>query len=225
MIDWGAYKDCTLPYLIGNVMATPIKIREMGNQLSILFDDGTQTLCYPSSGGLWFCGGQGNGPGPGTGDIAWPFNKNVITSGYGPRSGGVGTFHEGVDFSGGKAVLGADCLCAADGTVKIVSNNSGFGNYVGVFHKKIDTFDFWTVYGHLRDMSTLTIGASILKGDRVGYLGQTGTVTGPCLHWETHECAIGGSPVWNTVDNGNPRTAVDPVAFMTQYGSTDVLNA
>ena len=201
-------------------MTSPVQIREFGNQLSILMDDGTTAMCVPTSGGLWLCSPNTIG----SGDIAWPFNKNLITSGYGPRTGGVGTFHEGVDFSGGAAVSGADVLCAANGTVKMVATNSGFGNYVAVFHKTIDTFDFWTVYGHLATMS-VAVNDAVVKGDKIGTLGNTGTVTGYVLHWETHKCSIGGSPIWNTTDDSNPRTAVDPVAFMSTYGSSEVLNA
>lgn len=202
-------------------MVYPVQIREFGNQLSVLMDDGSTALCVPTSGGFWICSAD---TGSGSGDIAWPFSQSLITSGYGPRTGGAGTFHEGVDFSGGAAVAGADIRCAANGTVKMVANNSGFGNYVAVFHKTIDTFDFWTVYGHLATM-TVSVNDPIVKGDKLGTLGDTGTVTGFVLHWETHKCAIGGSPVWNLNDDSNPRTAVDPVPFMSTYGSSEVLNA
>lgn len=199
-------------------------VRELGNSLQIIFDDGTKTTCVPSQGGLWYCGASGSGPGPGSDDIAWPFNKNLITSGYGPRSGGVGTFHEGVDFAGGKAVMGADILCAADGTVSFSGTNSGFGNYVLVYHGRLDDFDFYTNYGHMESRS-VTAGQTVTQGTKLGTLGDTGFITGACLHWETHKVTPGGNVIWNTNDDSNPRTAVDPVAFMAQYGGDTVLNA
>lgn len=196
----------------------------MGKQLSIINDDGSRVMCYPTQGGIWYCGGSGSGPTPGDGSYDWPFNKNVITSGYGPRSGGVGTFHEGVDFSGGSAVLGASCKVTKDGTVTFSGTNSGFGNYVVVFHGTIpDWGDSYTVYGHL-DSRSVSEGDVITQGTEVGKLGATGVITGPCLHWETHKCAIGGGIVWNTNDTSTPvRTAIDPLDFMAQFGTDTVL--
>lgn len=212
------------PHRLIHLQGLSMKIQQYGNQLKVIMDDGTTKLCYPTQGGLWYCGGSNSGPTP-TGDIAWPFDPNVITSGYGPRTGGVGTFHEGVDFSGGKAVLGADILCAADGTVSFSGTNSGFGNYVLVYHGLLDGFDFYTNYGHM-DSRAVNAGDSVPQGTKLGTLGATGTITGPCLHWETHKVTPGGSVVWNTNDTSSPvRTAVDPVQFMADYGSSVILNA
>lgn len=206
---------------------TALNIRELGNSLQITFEDGTTTICYPSMGGFWYCGGS-SGPGPGPGpsdDIAWPFAQSTITSGFGPRSGGVGSFHEGVDFGLSPAVSGADIYCAADGTVSFSGSNSGFGFYCLVYHGELDGKDFYTNYGHMQAQSSLQAGDPVSQGDLIGHIGQTGVVTGPCLHWETHRPDIGAGVVWNTNDDSNPRTAVDPVAFMAQYGGSKVLNA
>lgn len=43
-------------------MANPIKLQEFGNQIAVLFDDGTRKIAYPSTGGLWFIGGGGITP-------------------------------------------------------------------------------------------------------------------------------------------------------------------
>ena len=208
-------------------MVKPIKIQEMGNSLSIINDDGTRIMCLPTVGGLWYCGGDGSGPGPNPGndDIAWPFAESTETSGYGPRTGGVGTFHEGVDFGMSPAVNGADIYCAADGTVSFSGSNSGFGYYVLVFHGTLDGKDFYTNYGHMQAQSSLQAGDAIKQGDLIGILGSTGQTTGPCLHWEVHRPAIGAGVVWNTNDDSNPRTAVDPNEFMAVYGGNTVLNA
>lgn len=203
-------------------------VQKNGNQLIVGLDDGTRSIALPTTQGMWTVSGvdpgPGPGPGPSTGDIAWPFNKNVITSGYGPRTGGAGSFHEGVDFSGGKAVPGADILCAMDGKVAYSGTNYGFGNYVLVFHGTIDNFDFYTNYGHMSSRAVST-GATVAQGDKLGTLGSTGVITGPCLHWETHKCKIGAGVVWNLKNDSGYRTAVDPVTFMSQYGSNVILNA
>ena len=199
-------------------MTNVIKLQEFGNQIALIFDDGTRQLAYPTMGGIWLVGGTGGVP-PISGEWLWPFNPDTeVSSEYGPRTGtGVGTFHEGIDFAGGTAVAGADNKCAHSGTVESVSFNSGYGNYIVIHHGTFGTYDLKTLYAHFDTAPVFNVGDSVTLSQVLGALGSSGDATGPHLHWETHKCTVGGSIIHNTNDDSNPRTAVNPRDFMAEY--------
>lgn len=110
-----------------------------------------------------------------------------------------GYSHKGIDIAGG-GIMGATVVAAAGGTV-IASNNScthnfgksgscgcggGYGNYVLIAHSGGKT----TLYGHLTSTAVST-GATVGKGQTIGYVGSTGWSTGAHLHFETRS---GGTP-------------------------------
>ena len=120
-------------------------------------------------------------PTPGFYYVISPFNENR------------GYSHKGIDITGG-GIMGATVVAASSGTV-IASNNScshnwgksgscgcggGYGNYVLISHAGGKT----TLYGHLSSASVST-GASVSKGQTIGYVGSTGWSTGAHLHFET----------------------------------------
>ena len=199
-------------------MPNIIKLQEFGNQIALIYDDGQRQFAYPTTGGLWLVGGTINVP-PTSGDWSWPFNPDTeVSSEYGPRTGtGVGTFHEGIDFAGGTAVRGADIHCPHDGTVQAISFNSGYGNYLIISHGTIGNNDIKTLYGHMDNPPSLSVGQTVTKDQVIANIGASGDATGPHLHWETHKCTVGGSIIHNTNDDSNPRTAVNPRDFMVEY--------
>ncbi len=86
--------------------------------------------------------------------------------------------HKGVDYA---APTGTKAKVTADGTVTYIGNQGGYGNVVMVDHQNRYT----TVYGHLsRFASGLHRGQHVVQGDIIGYVGTTGLVTGPHLHYE-----------------------------------------
>ena len=54
-----------------------------------------------------------------------------------------------------------------------------YGNTVIIDHG----VGVFSLYAHM-DSSVVTAGQSVRKGELIGYMGQTGYVTGPHLHWE-----------------------------------------
>ncbi len=87
-------------------------------------------------------------------------------------------FHPGVDML---AYPGTPILAAADGVVVSVGWNGGYGNQVEIRHK----FGFSTRYAHMEEIGPgIILGAKIRQGQVVGYVGATGYVTGPHLHFE-----------------------------------------
>jgi murein DD-endopeptidase MepM/ murein hydrolase activator NlpD len=109
----------------------------------------------------------------GSARISSPVN-GTVTSGFGPRWG---RHHDGVDIA---APTGTAVRAAACGTVSVRGQQSGYGNIVCVTH----TSRFATCYAHLSAFA-IGNGASVRQGQTIGYVGCTGSCTGPHLHFET----------------------------------------
>lgn len=212
-------------------MATVTHIEQYGNQFKLYYDDGTSALAVPTMGGTWLVTTTtplGPGPGPVTAKFSWPFSLGNVSSEFGRRTGPIGSFHEGIDFSGGNAVRGAKVQAARDGTVEIVNINSNYGNSVQLFHG-VDPntgYGLHTIYAHFGAHPSVNVGDAVTKGQYLGPLGSTGDAQGPHLHFETHTCPDNG-PIRhntsNTTDSLAVRSAINPRAFMTTYGDGAVI--
>jgi hypothetical protein len=76
--------------------------------------------------------------------------------------------------------LGKPALASAPGVVvKAVKLRDSYGNYVVVDHGN----GYSSLYAHLKNITT-QVGTFLDQGDLVGYVGGTGNVTGPHLHFE-----------------------------------------
>lgn len=95
-------------------------------------------------------------------------------------------FHSGVDFI---SAPGSAILAAAGGIVSSAERHSDYGNMVDIDHDNGLT----TRYAHLSRM-TVKAGDVVLKGQKVGELGQTGRATGPHLHFEVRENGVPLNP-------------------------------
>ncbi len=102
----------------------------------------------------------------------------TVTSPFGPRGG---RNHDGIDIA---APTGTPVRAAACGTVSLAGQQSGYGNIVCITH----TSQFSTCYAHLSRFG-VTSGARVQQGQVIGYVGCTGSCTGPHLHFETR---VGG---------------------------------
>jgi murein DD-endopeptidase MepM/ murein hydrolase activator NlpD len=108
----------------------------------------------------------------------WPLEGRV-TSSFGEREdpfNGEGAFHSGVDISG---PYGAPVRATADGEVTGASMAAGYGREIVLDHGH----DVLTVYGHLSKMAVV-FGQHVIRGQVIGYVGQSGRTTGPHLHYE-----------------------------------------
>ena len=100
--------------------------------------------------------------------------QGTVTSPFGPRGG---RNHDGLDIA---APTGTPVRAAACGTVSLAGQQSGYGNIVCITH----TSQFSTCYAHLSRFG-VTSGAQVQQGQVIGYVGCTGSCTGPHLHFET----------------------------------------
>ncbi len=93
--------------------------------------------------------------------------------------------HTGTDFG---APTGARVKAVADAVVSFAGRKGGYGNLVILRHSN----GFETYYAHLNGFAQgMRRGASVEQGQIIGYVGMTGTATGPHLHYEVR---IGGQP-------------------------------
>jgi murein DD-endopeptidase MepM/ murein hydrolase activator NlpD len=85
--------------------------------------------------------------------------------------------HNGVDFA---APTGAPVYATASGVVTSVGNGGPCGNMVEIAHPN----DIASVYCHLsRFAAGLHVGQHVESRQLIAYVGQTGRVTGPHLHF------------------------------------------
>lgn len=110
-------------------------------------------------------------------------NKDLskVASGYGMRVDpiyGTMRFHAGMDFT---AKTGTDIYATGNGTVIHVDWKQGYGKCVIVDHG----FGYQTLYAHM-DEYNVRQGQKVLRGEKIGEVGNTGKSTGPHLHYEVH---------------------------------------
>lgn len=109
----------------------------------------------------------------------------IITSPYGTRIHpvtGVKSMHNGIDLvatKDGKTGLVDYITAHTGGTVESV----GFSNSAGYYAKIRVSSDTVMVYYHMREMAYVKKGATVKKGEKIGYMGSTGTATGAHLHF------------------------------------------
>jgi murein DD-endopeptidase MepM/ murein hydrolase activator NlpD len=97
---------------------------------------------------------------------------------------GLTEFHPGLDIS---AQPGVPVHATADGTVQSAFFDGNYGNAVLIDHG----FGISTRYGHLSRFAVRP-GQAVKRNDVIGYVGATGRVTGPHLHYEI---LVGGSRI------------------------------
>ena len=94
-------------------------------------------------------------------------------------------FHYGMDFT---ANIGTPIYATGDGIVKDVQTiGGGFGRFVIIDHG----FGYETLYGHMSDFKVKK-GDKVKRGSVIGLVGNSGTSTGPHVHYEVHK---NGEPV------------------------------
>ena len=97
--------------------------------------------------------------------------------------------HKGVDVS---MPVGTPVVAAMGGTVTKASGgyNGGFGNLVVISHG--NGLETW--YAHLSGFA-VSQGASVSQGQQVARSGNTGSSTGPHLHFEVHSGSSAVNPM------------------------------
>jgi len=87
--------------------------------------------------------------------------------------------YNGIDFA---APTGTEILAAADGEVLLSKKsgwNGGYGTYIVIAHEN----GTQTLYAH-NSLNIVSSGQRVAQGEVIGYIGATGKVTGPHVHFE-----------------------------------------
>ncbi len=106
-------------------------------------------------------------------------NKSRLSSRYGYRRDPIDLkykFHDGNDFS---AKTGTPVYVTADGVVKRSRYWGTYGNFIEVDHG----YGYRTIYGHLSSRK-VKLGDRVIRGQKIGEVGNTGKSTAPHLHYE-----------------------------------------
>ena len=112
------------------------------------------------------------------GRLPWPTEGRIVT-GFGaqvhPRFG-TRTFRNGVDI---EAAVGREVLAVHGGHVIYTGWFKGYGNLIIVDHGN----EYYTLYAHIADIEARE-GEDVRQGQRIGTVGDTGSLAGPRLYFE-----------------------------------------
>ena len=110
-----------------------------------------------------------------------PINGAKLSSRYGFRIHpilGYNKMHQGTDFA---APVGTPVMASGAGTVEYSGWKGGYGKFISIRHSPV----YQTNYAHLQDYAKgIRRGTRVQQGQVIGYLGSTGSSTGPHLHYE-----------------------------------------
>ena len=112
------------------------------------------------------------------GRLPWPTEGRIVT-GFGaqvhPRFG-TRTFRNGVDI---EAAVGRDVSAVHAGHVIYTGWFKGYGNLIIVDHGN----EYYTLYAHVAEIEAKE-GEDVRQGQRIGTVGDTGSLAGPRLYFE-----------------------------------------
>lgn len=133
--------------------------------------------------------------------FGWPIPGNSkVTSPFGAYRSPTRK-HKGIDIG---CAVGTKVFAYADGTVEVVKNTTnGYGKYIKINHGG----GTYSLYAHLSDFK-VSQGAKVTSGQLVALSGNTGTSTGPHLHYEIWKNNIQVDPLlWVNPGGGTKSTS------------------
>ena len=125
-----------------------------------------------------------------SGELMWPIPGAELVQGVGPRIHPVYHYHSchtGDDIRG---AYGTPIHAAASGVVIFLANHGAYGLHTIISHGGgLDT-----MYAH-QSAVAVHVGEVVHQGDVIGYVGATGWVSGPHLHFEVHVDGVPYDPM------------------------------
>ena len=118
--------------------------------------------------------------------------------------------HTGVDFG---APTGTRVKATGDAVVNFAGRRGGYGNLVILRHPN----GFETYYAHLSGFASgIRSGRAVAQGQVIGYVGATGTATGPHLHYEIRIAGQPQNPMAVKLPGAPPLAAAQRARFLEQ---------
>ena len=142
------------------------------------------------------------------GEMLWPvpYKNSYISAGYGyydPEGDGTYTMHPAIDIvvreNGVNVSYGKNIIAAQSGKVLVRGYSDVGGNYITIDHGD----GYRTYYGHCSKIIA-SAGQYVEKGEVIAYIGNTGYVTGPHVHFQVMQVRNG------VVNRLNPLNFVTP---------------
>jgi murein DD-endopeptidase MepM/ murein hydrolase activator NlpD len=149
-----------------------------------------------------------------------PIDGARITSRFGMRMHpilGYSRMHQGIDFGAPK---GTPVMAAGSGRVVEAGWKAGYGKFIRVRHGS----GYETAYGHLSRI-TANRGSHVRQGQTIGYVGMTGTATGPHLHYEIRVNNAQLNPLRVKVATGRQLKGKELKTFLIAQAETNRLEA
>lgn len=168
-----------------NLDENDAELKQIEAQIKKYYDD-QKASSSSGSGGSGGSGGSSIGSGPK--NYAWPVPGYTYLSSY----WGDGRNHKAIDIAGSQ-IYGKRVVAAQSGKVILASAGGwggGYGTYLIIDHGN----GYSTLYGHLSRLA-VSKGATVTRGQTVGYVGSTGYSTGPHLHFETRKNGVQYNPL------------------------------
>jgi septal ring factor EnvC (AmiA/AmiB activator) len=112
------------------------------------------------------------------GTLPWPADGRLVSA-FGPQVHprfGTRTFRNGVDI---QAAQGTEVAAVYAGHVVYTGWFKGYGNLIILDHSN----DYYTLYAHVADIHVKE-GEDVRQGQRIGTVGDTGSLDGPRLYFE-----------------------------------------
>ncbi len=117
-------------------------------------------------------------------------------------------WHHGQDFS---TPYGTEVF--ATGAGKVIEagwNRGGFGNHVRIDHG----YGYQSIYGHLSSIK-VTKGMNVKRGDLIGLTGNSGTSSGPHLHYQIDQYGKHKNPLYYFNDDLTEEEYFDMIQMLT----------
>jgi murein DD-endopeptidase MepM/ murein hydrolase activator NlpD len=157
-------------------MATITKLQQYGDQIAVLFDDGSKLLAYPTVGGLWVIkGGSGGGSVPGGGgtppggpySVIYPTDTHNVSDSFQDHVDR-GSVNPGTDYT---APYGSNVWAVSDGVVTDADSSYGGsgGMTVHIDHNDGNGSD----YLH-NSVIRCSVGQVVKQGDLIASSGASG---------------------------------------------------
>ncbi len=151
-----------------------------------------------------------------------PVNGARLSSRYGKRKHpvlGYRKMHKGVDFA---APTGTPIMAGGTGVITRASRYGSYGKYIRIRH----TDGYSTAYAHLSKYARgVKSGKRVTQGQIIGYVGATGRVTGPHLHYEILKNGRQINPSVLATLSGKPLRKEDIPAFKERVKEIDTIRA
>jgi murein DD-endopeptidase MepM/ murein hydrolase activator NlpD len=145
-----------------------------------------------------------------------PLEFTRISSGFGGRVHPIlntWKWHTGIDYA---APIGTPIRATADGVVKFVGQQTGYGNAIELKHPGV----YSTLYGHMSAFARgIRPGQNVTQGQVIGYVGMTGWATGPHLHYEFRIDGVAKDPLKVVMPDAVPVAREQMSAFRLDTSS------